>query len=43
MRFIGLVFALVAGASVAMAAPAEANGEVSEWTCPNGWKYCGVC
>ncbi|KAJ5122506.1 hypothetical protein N7448_003640 [Penicillium atrosanguineum] len=41
MRFIGFVFALVASTSVAMAAPAETNGDVSEWSCPNGWKYCG--
>jgi hypothetical protein len=34
--------ALVASASMVMAAPAEANGAAAKWTCPNGWIFCGV-
>jgi hypothetical protein len=42
MHFSGLMFALVASASIVMAAPTDNNSTVSDWTCPNGWYLCGV-
>ncbi|KAL5001725.1 hypothetical protein BDV10DRAFT_182290 [Aspergillus recurvatus] len=43
MKFTSVIFALVASASMAIAAPAENNNQAAQWTCPNGWKYCGEC
>lgn len=43
MRFISFTLTtLMASASMVMAAPADSNGAAAKWTCPNGWKYCGV-
>lgn len=42
MHFYGLMVALVASASIVIAAPTDNGSNVSDWTCPNGWLMCGV-
>ncbi|KAJ5510513.1 hypothetical protein N7453_002616 [Penicillium expansum] len=50
MRFYTLTFILMAtSASISLALPADpssdktASIDSTQWTCDNGWLYCGVC